>query len=262
MKKVFLLMAAAMMVMTVACNNKSNGKNNGGNEQEDEVLINIDGKFSDWEALTDVKVAKYNKNFEDEVIGEGELIILDALNNLKAVADKYYLYLYFEINMGKEHPGGVNWEGKPVAKAYAQPVEIYIDADNNGETGCLVWVWDPCGAEYNFEANIGTKEIDPEAELTGSFAKYTGEDGKDLWEGGVYNAEEITQLGLYAGKGALDGDILKYEIRFARAFLPLLQSKIGVAVELMSSEWALMGVLPQAQEEGVWTGKFYEVTLP
>ena len=267
MKKVFLLMAAAMMVMTVACNNKPSNKPAGGNEEEDEVLIKIDGQFADWNALTDIKVAKHNPLYEGEVIeSSGEKLLFDGMNNLKAVADQFYLYLYFEVDMSLQHPEDLDWQGEVREAAYAGPVEIYIDADNNGETGAANWLWDPCGTEYNIElpALCSIDVTDPEADPLKDSASYefTGEDGEEWW-GDVFNGKIINQLGLVAAKGARDGDILKYEVRVARTFLNKLGKKAAVCVEVLSENWALMGHLPQPSGDGGYSGApLYVVDLP
>ena len=274
MKKTLLFIAMAM-VMVVGCQNKNNPSKPGGgkednNQNSSEELIAIDGDFADWDAAGDrVVTIKNVKSYEGEEISE-DLQRIDALKVAKFASDKYNLYVYCEVDKSIVYKGGVpNWAGEILDPSTAGPVDIYIDADcktiTQGETviytGGINWIWEETGWEYGFEASSA---FSSEGEIeSGELFKFTGADGTDIWAVDPPAKEDITGEGIFSAFSKKEGDIVKFEIAITRAFMPKLGDKIKIGVEVMSENWMLMGVLPQANgtAEGAWQGLLQEITL-
>lgn len=274
MKKTLLFIAMAM-VMVVGCQNKNNPSKPGGgkednNQNSSEELIAIDGDFADWDAAGDrVVTIKNVKSYEGEEISEDHQRI-DALKVAKFASDKYNLYVYCEVDKSIVYKGGApNWEGVILDDSTAGPVDIYIDADcktiTQGETviytGGINWIWEETGWEYGFEASSA---FSSEGEIeSGELFKFTGADGTDIWAVDPPAKEDITGEGIFSAFSKKEGDIVKFEIAITRAFMPKLGDKIKIGVEVMSENWQLMGVLPQANgtAEGAWQGLLQEITL-
>ena len=71
--------------------------------------------------------------------------------------------------------------------------------------------------------------------------------------------------GLVTGFTAKEGNIIKGELAFIRAFMPKMTgNKIAIGFVQQSTNWTLHGALPQvACEAGAFTaGTMLEVTLP
>lgn len=284
MKKVMLFIAAAMMVFA-SCNKDNKGGNKtkpGGGDEEGEELILIDGDFADWAALQSVVSAKRSTTYIGEELSETEHYRIDALKEMKVAADQYNIYFYFEVDESIMYRAGVDWENKPTSDGYAAHLQIHFDTDlatvlkdpndpeSSVKTGYVNWIYDDPGIDYYFEASeIFSTDPAKVGEMAGGvLLKYVGPAGADLWDEDPPLQEEVTGEGICAGWGVLGSDkIIRYEISLTRSFLNLhgASKKIAVGAELFQdANWELMGLLPQANTgaEGVWTGRFLEVTLP
>lgn len=263
MKKTFKFFAAlAIAAVTFASCNKNDDKKNNGNEDEEfEALIKIDGDFSDWngvDLLADLK----NVN-EGWKMTNGQRV--DLLKTLKIAADGVYIYLYMEVDRSQNDGGGTNWEGKELTPAFAGPLDIYIDADNNNETGAIYWTWAPFGWEYVFESATAFAET-PGDLSDGVLFQFTGENQTDVWATNPPAREEVTKPGFATGAGVMGSDkVIKYECSLVRALLPEIKgNKITVGVLVQSDNWQLIGALPTSKQE---TGDMVamagvEITLP
>lgn len=274
MKKTLLFIAMAMVVV-VGCNKPNNGGKSddkdipGGGGSSDELIL-IDGEFADWDAAGDrVVTIKSDNSYLGKEISEDRQRI-DALKVAKFASDKFNLYVYAEVDKSVVYAGGVaNWAGEILDPATAGPIDIYIDADcktiTQGETviytGGINWIWEETGWEYGFEASSA---FSSEGEIEeGTLFKFTGEDGTDIWAVDPPAKEDITGEGIFSAFSKKEGNIVKFEIAITRAFMPKLGDKIKIGVEVMSENWMLMGVLPQANGtiEGAWEGLLQEITL-
>lgn len=152
MKKYFSFFCAAAMACcaTVSCNKANQpdngGKPDGGNEpggdKPAEVNINIDGDFTDWDVITET-------NPEGTVYycaepAEG----YNSVRNLKATSDEDCIYMCFEVAtskilMAQGASHGNSWDGMGEGVPVPGALWIYIDSDNNPETGILPhWIGD------------------------------------------------------------------------------------------------------------------------
>lgn len=270
MKKIFLFIASAMVIFA-SCNKDPKKPNKPIDDEEGDELILIDGQFADWAAAEGVVTVKSDAEYEDETIdGEGGQRI-DCLKTMKVVADKYNIYFYAEVSMaeGDKYQGGINWNGETVDPAWANWIDIYINADNKTETGGINWVYDPyCGWEYNYEFQFAIEdgsmvENGDILESEDGLFHFTGEDGTDIWASEPPTREGITGEGIFAGKAVKDGDLIKIEVSLTRSFMTL-GNKVCVGMEVLTSNWMLNGLLPQANQGDpmIWNGKLLEITLP
>lgn len=265
MKKVLFLLAAVLLTFT-ACKKqpKPTPDPKPDDKPESDELIIIDGNFDDWATASGVITVKNNSDYVGVEVDESRQRV-DALKVMKIAADKYNIYVYTEVDMSVIYRGGVpNWEGTIMDPAKAMALEVYIDADNNPATGGINWVWGTCGWEYHLEASVFSDQASAYGELEGGdFTKFTGEDGTDIWAVDPPAQESMTDNGLFAGNGKLDGNTAKYEVCITRALLPKLGKSCAIGVEILSENWMLMGVLPQCNDaEGTWAGKLEPITLP
>lgn len=271
MKKIlsFLSVVAMAAAVVVSCGEKNNpntpGDQPGGSTDDpvEEDLITIDGKFDDWAKLTDVTTTSWveaNAEWHQE---DNQRI--DALKTLKVAADGSYIYLYVECDMSVEYQGGVDWEGKTLGKAFAGPIDIYIDADANETSGGIYWAWVPLGWEYLIEAATCFSNEGPIADA--ATYMFTGEDQTDIWQVNPPAREDISRDGLFNGISVKDGKTMKVEIALIRAFLPKIKgTKINIGVLAQSTNWTLHGLLPQIAQTGTTLGEntcgLLSVTLP
>ncbi|MBR1706038.1 MAG: hypothetical protein IJ721_04520 [Bacteroidales bacterium] len=252
MKRNFSFLAAAVMmtaaVSFLACSKSDDNKKKGDDDEGDdtEFAITIDGKFDDW-----AKANAVTATLDAANVGwaQPDNQRVDALKTLKVTADGTYIYVYVEVDMSVEYQGGVNWDGSTLGKAAAGPIDIYFDADANTATGGINWCWEePAGWEYFFES--ATIFGDQPGDLSdGALFQFTGADGTDIWAVNPPAREDVTRDGLFKGAGVREGNIIKYEISFVRAFMPKITgNKINIGVIVQSSNWTLVGLLPTAKQ--------------
>lgn len=251
MKKFFIFFTSAAMIFAsiafTACQ-KQNSKKSANIEEEDETadLITIDGLFTDWEKAKDVVVS----NMVPENAGwtQADHQRIDALKTLKAVADANYIYLYMEVDMSINDGGGTNWEGKPFEPNVAGPLDIYFDTDVNNTTGGIYWTWVPLGWECMFESASAFEETIGNLSDGVAF-KFIGENQTDVWATNPPAREDISKDGFAVGAGKKEGNIVKYEMKLVRAFIPGLKDKVGIGVLVQSRNWQLLGLQPQIKQE-------------
>lgn len=266
MKKIFLFMATALMVAAVSCNKPDDQKkpvDPDPDPDETEALITIDGKFDDWAKVTNAATASLVAANAGWAQADNQRI--DALKTLKVTADGSYIYLYVECDMTVEYQGGTSWDGSPLGKAFAGPIDIYIDADGNETTGGIYWTWVPLGWEYLIEA-AGAFSTEGEIADAATFM-FTGEDQTDIWAVNPPAREDVSRDGLFQGISVKDGNTMKVEIALIRAFLPKIKGdKINIGVLAQSTNWTLHGLLPQIEQTGTSLGEntcgALSVTLP
>ena len=258
-----------MMFAAVACEPKENPNKPGepddpiNEPEEPAAIVTIDGKFDDWAAINNAAVANIVPENKGWMQADNQRI--DALNTLKVVADGSYIYLYIECDTTVEYQGGTSWDGSELGKAFAGPVDIYIDADGNETSGGIYWTWSPLGWEYLIEA---ASAFSTEGDIADAATfEFTGEDQTDIWAVNPPAREYVSRDGLFTGKSVKDGNIMKVEIALVRAFLPKINgNKINIAVLAQSTNWTLHGLLPQVKQEtaslGDGTCAALSVTLP
>ena len=180
--------------------------------------VTIDGDFEDWNNLPAdlVAVAEVDDN-----------ATMDALHVIKFITNPDYLFFYIQYS-GVEDEVGV--------------LDIFINADDNAETGHASWLWVDAGADILIE---GGTDIDTETETELWWPDFfTFIDGSDqaewAWESmdaeGMYLLSEIRTLA--NGDKAIEGKIM-------RAGLPNFTAcKVGVLAQ--APEWAgEVGNLPE-----------------
>ena len=245
MKKTLLFIATAIMVATaISCQEeKKPGRQDIEDEEEETpALITIDGQFGDWAKVTDAATASLNPANAGWMQTDNQRI--DGLKTLKVTADGNYIYLYVECDLTVEYQGGTSWDGSELGKAFAGPIDIYIDADANETSGGIYWTWVPCGWEYLIEA---ASAFSAEGEISDAAVfMFTGEDQTDIWAVNPPAREDITRDGLFKGFSVKDGNTMKVEISLIRTFLSKINgNKINIGVLAQSTNWTLHGLLPQ-----------------
>lgn len=262
MKKTFRLIAAlaAVSVAFAACNKENGSKNDEEGGEETEALIKIDADFADW-AKADLLV-DYKGGNNGWLMTDGQR--LDLLKALKVAADGVYLYIYAEVDRNTNDGGGIRWDGVELDPAFAGPIDIYIDADANAETGGINWVWEPFGWEYLFESAT-VFSATPGDLSDGSLFGFTGEDGTDIWAVDPPAREDLTQAGFATGAGVVENGVVKYELSLVRALMPKIKgNQITLGVIVQSDNWRLIGAYPTLAQETTDFVKCpgFTITLP
>ncbi len=223
MAKAFSVIAALAFV---SCEKKP--VNNGGNDDDDDdnsfvPAVTIDGNFSDWNSL-DCAAA---------VLPDGAMDLYTAIKTFKLSGDEMYIYIYAEFDKSKLDMTG----------EWTNPVDIYINSDNNGETGGIFYLWDPLGYEYFLENNLlASGEFSDWSETM--FFKFTGEDGTDVWAVDPPARQELSSANLCKAAGKIEGNVAKWELSILRALIPGLKNTINVGIMVQSPEWVRIGSLP------------------
>ena len=177
--------------------------------------IVIDSDFSDWDALDPslVSVATCAPDAR-----------WTALKTLKACANDYAVYIYFEFV-----------EEEILDRAWT-PVHIFIDADNNSKTG-------GCGLQYaeacsDWILEGGIFEDDAFCSYDAALYPWVGEPGANGWYWGD---------SLCAGFTSGAGNDAKYEIMINKELCPDVEfaETFGLGVSILQN-WESVGVLPNA----------------
>lgn len=213
--------------------------------------ITIDGDFSDWDKDG---IITYS-------LPEGA-VLYPFIKKMKLAADEKYAYLYFEF-ADPAKCEFYNSVTKDVAKATelasnGLPINIYIDADGNKETGCYIpttdnqttyspYANDNMGVEWYLEGGFHGQEF---FDLTGLtyYLRYTGKDKDNFWSSFANHVLEITGEIIYA-QSSFDesAGIGRSEISFQRKFFEMTGNKARFSVKIMDgvAGWPCLGLMPQ-----------------
>lgn len=230
MKKVFRFTAAAVMAVSALACSKDNGKNTnrpGGNGDGGDAFVSeitIDGNFADWDAVETV----------DAEAPAG--VTKDGITKVRVYGDEMYLCMYLEMPLD-----GFTYDGET---GYV-PLSICIDTDGNPETGATMdWMWMPAA----FEAILQGSIAGPNSQFNSfnpGVTVWTGEDGIGYWDDeSAHNQLVVEGSGVGSGAGAVDGNVVKYELAIIKEFIPDLGQSIRLGVYLSDSNWADTGRLP------------------
>jgi len=170
--------------------------------------IAIDGNFDDWSSVSSLCA------FPD---GEGRTLL-----ELKVTDSRDFLYF--------------NIKG---TSSIGEVIQLYIDADNNGETGWGYWNWfNTPGLEYLMEAVIvGFTGADPGSVIQTA----TGPDINWPWE------SLIAQNAIFASSGYVvtgSNKTLEFSIIKSIFTIPELSSAIRIVLGNSDNTWANVGSLP------------------
>ena len=241
MKKLFALLAFASLVF-VACDPKEDpdkpddGKDKPGEQTEYVAPINIDGDFSDWAKLDASKVATATTDPN---------ATKTALKVAKVYADEYYIFGYFEFELG------------PIPGNEADmwlPLHWYLNADGSASTGGYADSFAEGDAEWLLETSV--HNYDPAlfkwwGEVGGTGWNWSDPNGAndetDYWGAIIPEGQGIGQsagsVNMADGKG-------KYEISISRDMMPMVEFADQFTVGFdMSIGWdATLGLLPNAAD--------------
>lgn len=243
MKK--LLALATMVAMLMACGepeenkgNNNGGNNNGGSNVNSEITI--DGKFADWEAISDkVEVAT--------VPTEGT-VTYSQLKTLKLYADETFIHIFCEFD--------------PANTLVFVP---YFDIDSDGLTGNDS-KWSGAGYEAKAEGDIWTwsfdaegapiEQLEPKA-WDPNFYMYTDAGTECVYEAGsgavVSSVPCATKDGLYAFEASIVRDIL---------FAYELGDTFTMGMYQYNMNWDCIGQLPCITDEEKTVGDLeYMLTI-
>ena len=240
MKKLFMTLGTCLMaaLMVVSCqdNNKPDNKDknkDNNNDVEEEALITIDGKFTDWADAPKV-VESYLPDGATKV----------SVLALKVTSDKDKIYIYFEQELE---------EGQDVS-----PFDFFLNTDGNDETGASTYLWQDAGWDYLIESEDGllgsattVRDMDDM-----NIYKFIGPDGADGWDDPDESddnyapyQELLDNSGFAASAGVVENGIAKVEVSVERSVFPELAKKIKVGILLYEGDsWADNGLLPQEEE--------------
>ena len=215
-----------------------------------QVPITIDGAFDDW---NDPSIVTWTLP---------EKAIFTQLKCMKLAADPKCVYMYletYEVN---------NVEGD------LTPFDIYINADGNNATGCIiasidnnagdpyvnVQQWVNPGIEYYLEGLLNKNTVLEDESVVPGFAdltelqwylRYNGADGASFWSGfeNLNDAFKAHPEKIFA-QGVIEGTVGKVEIVFSREAFNIKGTKAAFGVKLMDgfNGWTALGLAPQAEQ--------------
>ena len=241
MKKVFMILGICLMaslVVFTSCKKTTTPSKDKEEEKkpepepepEPEAVIVIDGEFADWTAAgADVAVS---------ILPE-EATKLSVLV-LKAIADEENVYVYFEQELE---------EGQ-----VESPFDLFINADNNTETGASCDLWpEGCGWDYLIESEEGllgsATTIRDMVDM--NVYHFFGPDGEDGWaEEGAYQEKLDDISDFTVNAGVVTNGVAKVELAISRAaFGNKFGKTIAIGILLYDGpEWNDNGYLPQDGE--------------
>ena len=241
MKKVFMILGICLMaslVVFTSCKKTTTPSKDKEEEKkpepepepEPEAVIVIDGEFADWTAAgADAAVS---------ILPE-EATKLSVLV-LKAIADEENIYVYFEQELE---------EGQ-----VESPFDLFINADNNTETGASCYLWpEGCGWDYLIESEEGllgsATTIRDMVDM--NVYHFFGPDGEDGWaEEGAYQEKLDDISDFTVNAGVVTNGVAKVELAISRAaFGNKFGKTIAIGILLYDGpEWNDNGYLPQDGE--------------
>ena len=215
--------------------------------------IVIDGLFDDWK---DAGIVTYT-------LPEGT-VLYPFMTEMKLAADEKYAYVYFKfIDPAKVEFYSMGSNAMEHGIALAEnglPINIYIDADGNKDTGCFIpsvdnktfyppFANDNMGVEWYLEGGFHGGEVFYDLTAMTYYLRYTGADKLNFWEGGFSNRlSEITGEAIFA-QTAYDAaaGVGETEIQFSRKFFEITGNKARFTVKIMNGDpyWSCIGILPQ-----------------
>ncbi|WP_026473132.1 PKD domain-containing protein [Alkaliflexus imshenetskii] len=184
-------------------------------------IIVVDGNFSDW---AEVPAAKL---FTASIV-ESETT-LARLKEMKVTSDELFIYMYFKMDT-----------------LHANAMDIYLNTDLNTETGYNGWMWRNHASDYLMQ---GFKNANYDMRL----AQY------DESKGGAWGwlspnvVEEGNGLFTMSAMKTVSGNIVEFEAKIIREFIPGLGSQVRISVGHSGVEggpWSTSGGLPMVPAEG------------
>lgn len=238
----YLLIAAVAAFTLAACDkndNPSSGKpstetpdEEPTQDPEDDAVIVIDGDFADWDAAPNIAIAECPDD-----AAKGSLLVM------KFTSDEKFIYAYFEQLLE---------DGQAMS-----PFDLFLDIDNNPETGASCYLWDPCGWDYLIESEKGFLASATAVQDMDDMAlyKFIGPDGEDGWadpdpddEDWAPYQERTEESGFASSAGVVKSGVAKVEVAIDRSIFGKLGKKIAVGILLYDGpDWNDNGVLPQGE---------------
>jgi len=181
--------------------------------------ITIDGKFDDWKKVPSERL--FGATLGDHITGRR------AIRTLKFCGDTDYLYFYAEVE--KDNFGVFT---------------LYIDKDNNADTGYKVSYWNRTGADYLMEA--------PQVEgvFTGTAHTYDYATGKGTdwaWNEFIPSGASALTISEIVDRG--DG-LAEVEGYLSRREYPDLGSTLRIGANIANTSWSTTGRIPAANADG------------
>ena len=183
--------------------------------------IKIDGDFSDWDNVPYASVS------EDGAGGN--------ISAIKTFASSDFLFFYVEGN----------------EQFSLTVLDMYIDADNNPETGYKTWMYPVAsGADFLIEGNYD--KGNPLASA-GNIFKHIGADNGWGWEGIATFGDGLlfSQMKTTGGKNSI-------ELSIRKSLLGSTSNYVNFALVEMDAGWAPVGSVPVSQQD---TSKFLPLQL-
>ena len=243
MKKLMAFAAAAAMIAFSACEKNGNegGNNNGGSDEpevESNAAIQIDGDYSDWEALEGVAVATC----------PADDVLYEQFKVFKAYADEEFIHIYCEF--------------QPEETLVFVP---YFDLDNDPATG----KWSGAGYEAKAEGGVFEEIETEDGTVQGAaqkwdpaFYQYTDSGTEKVLDAGMAVISSVPAP-YKNGNWAFEASILREVVLEAYGIADATQFTMGMYQYDLN--WSCIGQLPCktfAQKEAGELEPMLTITLP
>jgi hypothetical protein len=228
----FGTIAFTAMAMMAACGEKGPEDGGSNKDPDDEIpvitsAIEIDGDFSDWDALsaTEAPTATYTAHTESSTASQ--------LKVVRAYVDENYISVYAEY---VDTPD----------KIYT--MHVHFDTDNSQDTGTTLddgaWYFD-AGEEFLAEGQIRDMNV------TDSDQYLSYDPGIHSWfeEEGYFGTVDLAS-GSGVGQGStpvkLTNGNMAIEVQLTKELFPstIWGSKMGIGVDIANLSWAEVGRVP------------------
>lgn len=181
--------------------------------------ITIDGKFDDWNNVPAERL--FTATLGDHITGR------TAIRKIKFCGDVDYLYFYAEVE--RDNFGVFT---------------LYIDKDNNTNTGYKVSYWNRNGADYLMEA----PQVD--GVFTGTAHSYdyaVGQGTSWAWNEFIPSGPKALTMSAIVDRG--DG-LAEVEGYLSRAEYSDLGATLRIGVNVANAAWSTTGRIPAAKVDG------------
>lgn len=178
-------------------------------------LITLDGKFDDWSQVSSDKVASATL---------ADSAALTALKEIKFCADDNFIYFYMKVDTTD-----------------VNPVDIFLNTDNNATTGASSWLFADAGVDYLMEGMIHSN-LDVEV------FKHDDTAGADSW---TWNSVVAAGSGVITISDikTVSGKVVEFEGRIVREMIPAtLQDNLKIGVFVSKNNWSEAGALPRPKD--------------
>jgi len=195
-----------------------------------EKSIEIDGDFSDWDAISKDKLAVAVMTEDSK---------WENLYKMMWCTDADYMYFYVEFSA--ETYEGLDDDGNPVMKNMVDPIDIYMDIDGDPTTGSNSYLWENSAADVLIEGFWNDN-----FESAGVYV-FPADAEQDAW---AWVDAEVVGSTTTCDRQILGNGHAAIEGKIMMALLPIQVEGLNVGVFTSTSDWSESGVLPETKIDG------------